>query len=63
MLLSITAPSADAWWAAVRHIGSLFNLPRNDDPFDSLGLPYPSLSVTISSIQMEPAANLVRFVH
>ncbi|KAF8060476.1 hypothetical protein HT031_004652 [Scenedesmus sp. PABB004] len=51
--------SADAWWAAVRHAGFVFGLQPNDDPFDSFGLPYPDLSLTISQIQMEPAANLL----
>lgn len=43
----------------MRHIGNVFGLKPNEDPFDSLGLPYPDLSVTISQIQMEPAANIL----
>lgn len=42
----------------MRHIGYVFGLTPNEDPFDSFGLPYPDLSVTISQIQMEPAANM-----
>jgi hypothetical protein len=42
----------------VRHIGCVFGLTPNEDAFDSLGLPYPDLSVTISQIRMEPAANM-----
>lgn len=42
----------------MRHIGCVFGLTPNEDPFDSFGLPYPDLSVTISQIQMEPAANM-----
>lgn len=51
-------PAADGWWSAVRHIGSVFGLNPNEDSFDSFGLPYPDLSVTISQIRMEPAANM-----
>jgi hypothetical protein len=36
----------------------VFGLTPNEDAFDSFGLPYPDLSVTISQIQMEPAANM-----
>lgn len=50
--------TADGWFAAVRHIGSLFGLKPNEDIFDSCSLPYPDLSLTISSIQMEPAENI-----
>lgn len=51
--------SADGWWGAVRHIGTVFGLVPNSDPFDSFGLPFPDLSVTISQIRMEPAANIL----
>lgn len=47
--------SADGWWGAVRHAGATFGLEPNEDPFDSFGLPYPQLALTISSIQVEPA--------
>ena len=50
--------TADAWYAAVRHVGCLFELPRNQDPFDSLGLPHPALATTISSIRLEPGFNV-----
>ncbi|WIA35179.1 hypothetical protein OEZ86_003645 [Tetradesmus obliquus] len=51
--------SADGWWGAVRHVGTIFGLAPNADAFDSFGLPFPDLAVTISQIQMEPAANLL----
>jgi hypothetical protein len=50
--------SADGWYAAVRHIGGLFDLPPNRDPYDSLGLPFPCLATTLSTVQLEPAANV-----
>lgn len=42
----------------MRHIGTVFGLQPNNDPFDSFSLPYPDLSVTISQITMEPAAKM-----
>lgn len=42
----------------IRHIGTVFGLKPNEDPFNSFGLPYPDLSVTISQIKTEPVANL-----
>lgn len=53
-----TVGHEDTWVAAVRHIGELFGLQPNPDPFDPLGLPFPDLGVTIASIQTEPAANI-----
>jgi hypothetical protein len=58
LVLHLTLLTADGWWSAVRHIGYVFGLTPNEDVFDSFGLPYPDLSVTISQIQMEPAANM-----
>ncbi|WIA35180.1 hypothetical protein OEZ86_003645 [Tetradesmus obliquus] len=43
--------SADGWWGAVRHVGTIFGLAPNADAFDSFGLPFPDLAVTISQIQ------------
>jgi hypothetical protein len=45
--------SADGWWGAVRHVGTVFGLAPNEDAFDSFGLPFPDLSVTISQIQVQ----------
>jgi hypothetical protein len=44
--------SADGWWGAVRHVGTVFGLAPNEDAFDSFGLPFPDLGVTISQIQV-----------
>ena len=55
---TVPGPAADGWWSAVRHIGCVFGLKPNEDAFDSFGLPYPDLAVTISTIRMEPAANM-----
>lgn len=48
----------DAWHAAVRHTGALFELTPNEDPFDNMALPYPQLSTTITSIHMEPGTKI-----
>lgn len=39
----------------MRHVGTVFGLAPNADAFDSFGLPFPDLSVTISQIQVGPA--------
>lgn len=48
--------SADGWWGAVRHVGTIFGLAPNADAFDSFGLPFPDLAVTISQIQVRADA-------
>ncbi|KAI8464230.1 MAG: hypothetical protein J3K34DRAFT_441173 [Monoraphidium minutum] len=49
--------TADAWFAAVRHVGGLFGLQPNPDlRYDSLALPYRELATTISDILLEPAS-------
>jgi 2-polyprenyl-6-methoxyphenol hydroxylase-like FAD-dependent oxidoreductase len=58
LVLLLSHIAADGWWSAVRHIGCVMGLKPNEDAFDSFGLPYPDLAVTISTIRMEPAANM-----
>lgn len=53
-----TVACEDTWFAAVRHIGELFCLQPNPDPFDQLGLPFPDLASTLAHVQNEPAANI-----
>jgi hypothetical protein len=55
--------SADGWWGAVRHAGTIFGLAPNEDAFDSFGLPYPDLGVTISQIQVRESFELSRALY